>query len=204
VTVIYTWTADNALKIDYEATCDQNTVCNLTNHAIFNLRGAGNGDILSHEMMINADGFTPVDSTLIPTGEIRPVAGTVMDFTKPIAIGKRINDKYEQLVKGKGYDHNYVLNTKGSISTCAARVYEPESGRILEVYTTEPGLQFYSGNFLNGKDGGKGNTKYDFRTGFALEAQKYPDSPNQPAFPSTELKKGEKYTQTTIYKFSAK
>jgi aldose 1-epimerase len=204
VTVIYTWTADNSLKIEYEATSDKNTVCNLTNHVIFNLRGAGNGDILSHEMMIAADGFTPVDSTLIPTGEIRPVKGTVMDFTTPVAIGKRINDSYEQLVKGKGYDHNYVLNTKNAIDKLAASVYEPESGRVLEVYTTEPGLQFYSGNFLNGKDGGKGNKNYQFRTGFALEAQLFPDSPNQPTFPSSVLKKGDKYTQTTIYKFSAR
>jgi aldose 1-epimerase len=203
VAVIYTWTADNALKIEYEATSDKNTVCNLTNHAIFNLRGAGNGDILSHELMIAADGFTPVDSTLIPTGEIRPVKGTVMDFTTPIAIGKRITDKYEQIVKGLGYDHNYVLRTNNSITNLAASVFEPESGRVMEVYTTEPGLQFYSGNFLNGKDTGKGNKKYPFRTGFALEAQKFPDSPNQPTFPSVVLKKGDKYTQTSIYKFSA-
>ena len=204
VTVIYTWTADNALKIEYEATSDKNTVCNLTNHAIFNLRGIGNGDILSHEMMINADGFTPIDSTFIPTGEIRPVKGTVMDFTTPTAIGKRINDSYEQLVKGKGYDHNYVLNNPGNITTLAASVYEPESGRVMEVYTDQPGLQFYSGNFLNGKDGGKAGKNYPFRTGFALEAQKFPDSPNQPTFPSTELKKGEKYTQVSIYKFTTK
>jgi aldose 1-epimerase len=204
VTVIYTWTADNSLKIEYEATTDKNTVCNLTNHAIFNLRGAGNGDILLQELMINADGFTPVDTTLIPTGEIRPVKGTVMDFTTPTAIGKRITDSYEQLIKGKGYDHNYVLRTPGSIKTLAASVYEPESGRVMEVYTTEPGLQFYSGNFLNGRDTGKGNTKYPFRTGFALEAQKFPDSPNQPTFPSCVLKKGDKYTQVSIYKFSAR
>ena len=204
VAVIYTWTADNALKIEYEATSDKNTVCNLTNHAIFNLRGAGTGDILSHELMIAADAFTPVDSTLIPNGEIRPVIGTVMDFNTPTAIGKRINEKYEQLVKGLGYDHNYVLRNNNSITNLAASVYDPESGRVMEVYTTEPGLQFYSGNFLNGKDTGKGNTKYPFRTGFALEAQKFPDSPNQPTFPSTVLKKGDKYTQTTIYKFSTK
>ena len=204
VAVIYTWTADNALKIEYEATSDKNTVCNLTNHAIFNLRGAGNGDILSHELMIAADAFTPVDSTLIPLGEIRPVIGTVMDFNTPTALGKRINEKYEQLVKGLGYDHNYVLRTNNSIANLAASVYEPESGRVMEVYTTEPGLQFYSGNFLNGKDTGKGNTKYPYRTGFALEAQKFPDSPNQPTFPSTVLKKGDKYTQTSIYKFTTR
>ena len=204
VAVIYTWTADNALKIEYEATSDKNTVCNLTNHAIFNLRGAGAGDILSHELMIAADAFTPVDSTLIPIGEIRPVIGTVMDFNTPTAIGKRINEKYEQLVKGLGYDHNYVLRNNNSINNLAASVYDPESGRVMEVYTTEPGLQFYSGNFLNGKDTGKGNTKYPYRTGFALEAQKFPDSPNQPTFPSTVLKKGDKYTQTTIYKFTAR
>lgn len=204
VTVIYTWTADNALKIEYEATCDKNTICNLTNHAIFNLRGAGNGDILSHEMMIAADAFTPVDSTFIPIGEIRPVSGTVMDFNKPVAIGKRINDTYEQLVKGKGYDHNYVLHTPNSINNLAASVYEPESGRVMEVYTTEPGLQFYSGNFLTGKDTGKGNKKYPFRTGFALEAEKFPDTPNHPTFPSCVLKKGDKYTQETIYKFTSR
>lgn len=204
VAVIYTWTADNALKIEYEATSDKNTVCNLTNHAIFNLRGAGAGDILSHELMIAADAFTPVDSTFIPIGEIRPVIGTVMDFNTPTAIGKRINEKYEQLVKGLGYDHNYVLRNNNSITNLAASVYDPESGRVMEVYTTEPGLQFYSGNFLNGKDTGKGNTKYPYRTGFALEAQKFPDSPNQPTFPSTILKKGDKYTQTTIYKFTAR
>ena len=204
VTVMYTWTADNSLKIEYEATTDKNTVCNLTNHAIFNLRGAGNGDILLQELMINADAFTPVDTTLIPTGELRPVKGTVMDFTTPTAIGKRITDSYEQLIKGKGYDHNYVLNKPGNINTLAASVYEPESGRVMEVYTDQPGLQFYSGNFLTGRDGGKAGTKYLFRTGFALEAQKFPDSPNQPAFPSTVLKKGEKYTQVSIYKFTTK
>ena len=204
VTVMYTWAADNSLKIEYLATTDKNTVCNLTNHAIFNLRGAGNGDILMHEVMINADAFTPVDSTLIPTGELRPVKGTVMDFTTPTAVGKRITDSYEQLLKGKGYDHNYVLNNPGNIKTLAASVYEPESGRVLEVYTDQPGLQFYSGNFLNGRDGGKAGNKYMFRTGLALEAQKFPDAPNQPKFATTELKKGEKYTQVTIYKFTTK
>ena len=204
VTVIYTWTADNALKIEYEATSDKNTVCNLTNHAIFNLRGAGNGDILNHELMIAADSFTPIDSTFIPTGELRPVKGTVMDFTTATVVGKRINDSYEQLVKGKGYDHNYVLRAGNTINTLAASVYEPESGRVMEVYTTEPGLQFYSGNFITGKDVGRGNTKYPFRSGLALEAQKFPDSPNQPTFPSCVLKKGDKYTQTSIYKFSTR
>ena len=204
VTVIYTWTDDNALTIEYEATTDKNTLCNLTNHAIFNLRGAGNGDILNHEMMLAADAFTPVDSTLIPTGEIRPVKGTVMDFTSPVPIGKRIKEKYEQLVKGKGYDHNFVLNTKNSIKNLAASVYEPESGRVMEVYTTEPGIQFYSGNFLKGKEIGKDNKTYPFRSGFALEAQKFPDAPNHPNFPSVVLKKGEKYSQVTIYKFSSR
>jgi len=204
VTVIYTWTADNALKIDYTATCDKNTVCNLTNHAIFNLNGAGTGDILGHELMIAADGYTPIDATLIPTGVVAPVKGTVMDFTTPTTIGARIKDTFEQLVKGKGYDHNYVLNTKGSLTKLAASVYEPVSGRVMEVYTTEPGLQFYSGNFLNGRDGGKLGTKYMFRTGFALEAQLFPDSPNQPSFPTSVLKKGEKYTQTSIYKFTTR
>ena len=204
VAVTYTWTADNALKIEYEATSDKNTVCNLTNHTMFNLRGAGQGSILGHEMMIAADAITPVDSVSIPTGEIRPVKGTVMDFNTPVALGKRINDKYEQLVITNGYDHNYVLHTPNSVSNLAASVYEPESGRVMEVYTTEPGLQLYTGNSLKGKDVGKGNTKYPFRNGFALEAEKFPDSPNHPSFPTSLLKKGDKYTQVTIYKFLAR
>lgn len=204
VTVIYTWSADNALKIEYEATADKNTVCNLTNHVYFNLKGEGNGDILDHVVMINADAFTPVDSTLIPTGELKPVKGTPFDFLTPTAVGKRINEKDTQLILGKGYDHNFVLNTKNSLSVLAASDYEPASGRLLEVYTTEPGIQFYSGNFLDGTQTGKSGKPYNHRNGMCFEAQVFPDSPNHPAFPSCVLKKGDKYTQTTIYKFSTK
>ena len=204
ITVIYTWTVDNALKISYEATSDKNTICNLTNHVYFNLKGEGNGDILDHEVMINADAFTPVDTTLIPTGELRPVKGTPFDFLTPTVVGKRINDKYEQLITGNGYDHNWVLNTKNSITVLAASAYEPASGRLLEVYTTEPGIQFYTGNFLKGDQIGKTGKPYNFRNGMCFEAQVFPDTPNHPTFPSCVLKKGEKYTQTTIYKFTTK
>lgn len=204
VIVIYTWTADNALKIEYEATSDKNTVCNLTNHVYFNLKGEGNGDILGHEVMINADAFTPVDSTLIPTGELRPVKGTPFNFLPAVAVGKRIGEKYDQLILGKGYDHNFVLKTKNSISVIAASAYEPVSGRMVEVYTTEPGIQFYTGNFLDGTQTGKAGKPYNFRNGLCFEAQKFPDSPNHPAFPSCVLKKGDKYNQTTIYKFTTK
>ncbi len=204
VTVTYTWTADNALKIDYEATSDKNTVCNLTNHVYFNLKGEGNGDILDHQVMINADAITPVDTTLIPTGELRPIKGTPFDFLTATAIGKRIGEKYDQLLTGNGYDHNFVLNTKNDVSVLAASAYEPASGRTVEVYTTEPGIQFYTGNFLKGDQTGKAGKPYNFRNGLCFEAQKFPDSPNHPAFPTAELKKGDKYTQTTIYKFTAK
>lgn len=198
VAVTYCWNDSNELVIDYEASCDQDTYLNLTHHSLFNLKGEG--DILGHELMIAADAFTPVDSTLIPLGEIRPVKGTPLDFTTPVAIGKRINEDYEQLKVGKGYDHNWVLKSS-NIMEVAASLYEPESGRLMEVYTTEPGLQFYSGNFLDGSQLGHGNTPYKFRFGLALETQHFPDSPNHPDFPSTLLKKGEKYSQTTIYKF---
>ncbi|MDM8005914.1 MAG: aldose epimerase family protein [Phycisphaerae bacterium] len=204
-TVTYRLTNANELKIEYEATTDKPTPVNLTNHSYFNLAGAGNGDNLSHVMMLNADRFLPVDKTLIPTGELRPVKGTPFDFTKPTPIGKNINADGEQVKFGNGWDHCWVLNQKtpGELTLCA-RVTEPTSGRVMEMHTTEPAVQFYSGNFLDGSNVGKGGKAYKFRYGFCLEAEHYPDSPNKPEFPSTILKPGETYRQTTIYRFSTK
>ena len=199
VVVCYTLTESNELVIDYLATTTRPTVINLTNHTFFNL--AGKGDILNHEVRINADHFIPVDERLIPTGEIRSVEKTPFDFRDVHAIGARIKEENAQLQYAKGYDHTFVLNKAGEAMRYAAWVREPLSGRVLEVWTTEPGLQFYSGNFLDGKDLGKGGNNYPFRSAFCLEAQHFPDSPNQPDFPTTLLRPGETYQQKTGYKF---
>lgn len=202
-TVTYTLTENNELKIDYEATTDKPTVCNLTHHSYFNFTGCER-DILGHELMLNADRFTPVDAGLIPTGQLQSVKDTVMDFTKQTPIGDRIDSDYEQIKFAGGYDHNWVLNRKDEGLALAARVYEPTTARMMEVYTTEPGIQFYSGNFLDGTITGKEGKVYKKRYGFCLEAQHYPDSPNKPNFPSTVLRPGQKYKTTTIYRFSTR
>jgi aldose 1-epimerase len=200
VVVVYTLTDENALKVDYTATTDQDTVVNLTQHSYFNL--AGNDSILNHVVMIPADKFTPVDSTLIPTGELRPVEGTPFDFRTPTAIGARINQDDEQLKFGKGYDHNWIINKPLGQYGLMARVTEPTTGRVMEVFSSEPGLQFYSGNFLNGTLKGKGGWVYQFRSAFCMEPQHYPDSPNKPEFPSVVLKPGQVYHNLIVYKFS--
>ena len=205
VMMSYKLTDNNELVISYYAKTSKPTVINLTNHSYFNLHGAGNGDILDHVLFIDADKFTPVDSTLIPTGKIEPVTGTPFDFKTPVAIGTRINDKNEQLTFGTGYDHNFVLNKAGNKTvSLAASVYEPNSGRFMEVFTDEPGLQFYSGNFLKGKEIGKQDKPYNFRSALCLETQHFPNSPNQPEFPTVVLKPGEFYSSACIYKFSIK
>ena len=202
VTATYTLTDDNALRLDFTATTDKDTVCNLTHHSYFNL--AGKGDILGNIVTINADRFTPVDGTLIPTGELKPVEGTPFDFRKPTAVGARINNDDDQLKFAGGYDHNWVLNKSDKELSLAARVFEPGTGRVMEVWSTGPGVQFYTGNFLDGSITGKGGQVYQRRAAVCFEPQHYPDSPNHPQFPTTELKPGQLYKNTIIYKFSTR
>ena len=205
VKVIYTLTPKNELKIQYQATTDKDTVVNLTNHSYFNLAGQGNGDILGQRLTIHAAEFSPVDATLIPVGAPRNVQGTPFDFSHSEVIGARINQDDQQLKFGRGYDHNWILNPKGEHPlSLAAEVYEPNSGRVMEVWTTEPGVQFYSGNFLDGTVHGKEGKTYGHRSALCLETQHFPDSPNHPAFPSTILKPGQRFHSTTIYKFLAR
>ncbi len=202
VTVVYSLNNANELSVNYQATTDKPTVCNLTQHSYFNLLGAGNGNILNHEIIINADKFTPVDRNLIPTGSLKDVEGTPFDFRRPKTVGSRIEIDDKQLRYGGGYDHNWVLNKeKAGIMTFAARVYEPVSGRQMEIFTTEPGMQFYCGNFLKGQKG-KGGKAYHYRYGMCFETQHFPDSPNQKDFPSTVLRPNETYNTTTVFKFS--
>ena len=204
VTVSYSFTSDGMVSIDFDGVSDRLTVLNLTNHAYFNLSGDGKTTILDHQLTLNADYYTPVDSTFMTTGEIAPVEGTPMDFRTATAIGARIdNYDFEQLKNGHGYDHNYVLNTQGDISQVAAKVYDPKSGRTLEVYTNEPGIQFYAGNFLDGTVKGKHGIYYPLRSALCLETQHYPDSPNKADWPSVVVRPGEKYHSTCIYKFGA-
>jgi aldose 1-epimerase len=202
--VAYTLTPDNTLVVDYHATSDKPTVINLTQHSYFNLGGGKTTDILGHGLMMNADRYTPVDATLIPTGELAPVEGTPFDFRTLTAIGTRINANNTQLEYGKGYDHNWVLTRSGEGLQLAARVFEPTTGRTLEISTTEPGIQFYTGNFLDGTITGKGGRVYPQRSGFCLETQHFPDSPNKPKFPSIELRPGGEYKSQTVFTFGTK
>ncbi len=204
VKATYTLTDDNELKIDYEITTDKACHFNITNHSYFNLNGEGKGDVLSHILVINADKSTPVNSEMIPTGEIADIRGTDLDFTTPHSIGERIDSDNQMLKYGSGYDFNYIINKAENELAFAASAYEPENGIYMEVFTTEPGVQLYTGNHLKGTEIGKSGVAYTKRTGFCLETQHFPDSPNQPEFPSTLLKPGEPLNSTTIYKFSVK
>ncbi|HKS08880.1 MAG TPA: aldose epimerase family protein [Pyrinomonadaceae bacterium] len=204
VTIVYTLTNTNELKINYTASTDKDTVINLTHHSYFNLAGEGNGDILDHRVVLKASRFVPTDAGSIPTGALKSVAGTPFDFLSAHTIGERINQDDEQLKFGNGYDHTWVINGRNGVLRQAASVYESTSGRVMEVWTTEPGVQFYTGNFLDGSRPGKSGKPYPRRSGFCLETQHYPDSPNRPNFPTTTLRKGTTYRSTTIYRFSSR
>lgn len=204
VTAKYSITDDNGLRVDYAATTDKSTVINLSHHSYFNLAGQGNGNILGHVVYINSDKITPVNKDLVPTGDFASVEGTPLDFRTPTAIGARIESPDQQMQFGSGYDHNWVINKPANQLGLHARVYEPQSGRVLEVWSTEPGVQFYTGNFLDGSITGKAGASYQRRGGFCLEPQHYPDSPNKPNFPSVVLRPGQTFKSTIIYKFSTK